>query len=92
MLEADLLGGRHERLFEVELADNGGVQVFVGRPDNGVVAVTALRLRPGATRTQRVEEGRETVGHRYNLEGLILGQRYGQAVVDGIDIAPADAL
>ena len=29
MLEADLLGGRHERLFEVELADNGGVRVFV---------------------------------------------------------------
>jgi len=46
MLEADLLGGRHQRLFEVELADNGGVQVFVGRPDNGVVAVTALRESP----------------------------------------------
>ena len=58
MLEADLLGGRHERLFEVELADNGGVRVFVGRPDNGVVAVTALRLRPGATRTQQPDDSR----------------------------------
>ena len=49
MLEADLLGGRHERLFEVELADNGGVRVFVGRPDDGVVAVTALQYTKNTT-------------------------------------------